>query len=70
MESEEFKIFLKKLKQSKITQKAFAAWCGYSQASLICFASDKQKIPLVLARVVNSLEFKQQIGIDLKNIIK
>ncbi len=70
MQAEEFKIFLKKLKQQKISQKNFGVWCGYSQASLINFASNKQSVPLALSRVVESLQFKEQIGIDLKNIVK
>lgn len=70
MQAEEFKIFLKKLKQQKISQKKFGLWCGYSQASLINFANNKQNLPLSLVRVVESLQFKEQIGIDLKNIVK
>ena len=70
MEATEFKIFLKKLKQQKISQKRFGAWCGYSQASLINFASNKQSVPLTLARVVESLQFKEGIGIDITKIIK
>ena len=70
MQAQEFKIFLKKLKESKISQKKFACWCGYTEASLINFTSNKQSVPRTLEIIVNDLQFKEQIGIDLSNIIK
>ena len=70
MEAEEFKIFLKKLKHhQKINQKRFAVWCGYSQASLINFASGKKPVPRTLEIIVGDLQFKEQIGIDLNKIL-
>lgn len=71
MQAEEFKIFLKKLKQKyKIFQIDFAKWCGYSEASIINYASNKQPVPRTLEIIVGDLQFKEQIGIDLKNIVK
>lgn len=70
MQAIEFLEFKRRLKAKKITQKALSKWCGYTQCSLIQFAKGKEKLPMCLIRAIEGILFKEQSGIDLKNIIK
>jgi hypothetical protein len=70
MDYKEFAAFLAKLKEIKISNKRFADFVGYNAASISCYASGKKSIPQVLAIAVKGLQFKDQIGIDLRNILK
>jgi predicted transcriptional regulator len=69
MDHKEFALFLAKLKELKISNKRFANFVGYNASSISCYASGDRKLPKVLAEAVRGLQFKIQLGIDLRNII-
>ncbi len=69
MDHKEFANFLAKLKQIKISNARFAEFIDYNPTTISHYASGKKPIPQVLAVAVKGLQFKEQIGIDLKNII-
>ena len=69
MDYKEFAFFLAKLKEIGISNKRFAVFVEYNASSISCYASGDRKIPKVLAEAVKGLQFKIEIGIDLRNII-
>jgi hypothetical protein len=70
MDHKEFASFLAKLKENKISNKKFGDFVGYNPTTICLYSSGKMAIPKVLAEAVRGLQFKEQIGIDLRNIIK
>lgn len=70
MDHKEFANFLAKLKQIRISNARFAEFMDYNATTISHYASGKKPIPKVLAIAVKGLQFKEQIGIDLTNIIK
>ena len=70
MDHQEFANFLAKLKENKISNKRFADFVGYNPTTISHYLSGKKAVPKVLAEVVRGLQFKEQIGIDLRNLIK
>jgi hypothetical protein len=65
----EFRDFLDRLKQNKISNKRFGDFFGYGQTS-ICHFRNKKKIPKVLIKACEFLKRFEEIGIDLNKIIK
>tara|TARA_R110000868_G_scaffold13193_3_gene61994 strand:- start:613 stop:831 length:219 start_codon:yes stop_codon:yes gene_type:complete len=70
MDYKEFANFLAKLKQNKISNKRFGDFVDYNPTTISHYASGKKPVPKVLAEAVRGLQFKEQIGIDLINLIK
>jgi len=70
MDHKEFATFLAKLKENKISNKKFGDFVDYNPTTICLYASGKIPVPKVLAEAVRGLQFKEQIGIDLRNIIK
>ena len=70
MDHKEFAAFLAKLKENKISNRRFADFVGYNASSISCYATGDRKLPKVLAEAVKGLQFKMEIGIDLRNLIK
>lgn len=70
MDYKEFANFLAKLKQIKISNARFAKYIGYDATTICNFAAGKKPIPKIIDLVIGGLKFKEQLGIDLKNIIK
>ena len=66
----EFANFLAKLKENKISNARFAEFMDYNATTISHYASGKKRVPKVLAVAVAGLQFKEQIGIDLKTLIK
>lgn len=69
MDHKEFANFLAKLKENKISNKRFSDFVDYNPTSISLYSSGKKPVPKVLAEAVRGLQFKEQIGIDLSNII-
>lgn len=70
MDHKEFASFLAKLKENKINNKKFGDFVDYNPTTISLYSSGKIPVPKVLAEAVRGLQFKEQIGIDLRNIIK
>jgi len=70
MDHKEFASFLAKLKENKISNKKFGDFVDYNPTTICLYSSGKIPVPKVLAEAVRGLQFKEQIGIDLRNIIK
>lgn len=70
MDYKEFASFLAKLKENKISNAKFAKFVNYNATTISHYASGKKPVPQVLAVAVAGLQFKAQIGIDLKTLIK
>ena len=69
MDHKEFAIFLATLKEKKISNKRFAYFVGYNPTTISHYLSGKKPVPKVLAEAIKGLQFKMNIGIDLRNII-
>ena len=70
MDYKEFASFLARLKEIKISNAKFARFLQYNPTTISHYMNGKKPIPKVLVEVVKGLQFKENIGIDLKNIIK
>jgi hypothetical protein len=65
----EFRNFLDRLKENKISNKKFGKFFGYGDTSICQFKKNK-KVPKVLIRACEFLKRFEEIGIDLNKIIK
>tara|TARA_R110000868_G_scaffold409867_2_gene696303 strand:+ start:696 stop:914 length:219 start_codon:yes stop_codon:yes gene_type:complete len=70
MNHQEFANFLAKLKENKISNKKFGDFVDYNATTISHYVSGKKPVPKVLAEAVRGLQFKEQIGIDLRHLIK
>lgn len=70
MTNEEFANFLTRLKELKINNADFAKYSDYSAESISHFRNSKRELPKILVELVKLLIRFDEIGIDIKKIIK